>query len=95
MSHRFSTDAVQQRDHSCLDSYYISKSTFGSLKLPAELCLIHLGGAWGSNMKAKDARSKWKQSWTDIFMDDLAWAARDIKWPDQHLLARFDCMNLV
>ena len=72
----------------------ISLTFLRMLKLCKEILFSLVGASWGSDMRKKNARTKWKKSWAKILKDDLAWAARSRKGPDQQVLAKY-VINIV
>jgi hypothetical protein len=48
-----------------------------------------LGSAWGSKLHNTSVRDEWKKSWANGMKDDIFWAKRTEKGPDQVFLDRY------
>ncbi len=48
-----------------------------------------LGAAWGADLRRRNAREKWKKSWSKIFEDPLTYEPRTAKGPDQTILTKW------
>jgi len=49
-----------------------------------------LGGLWGSKLNSPpEVRQKWKTAWSEGMEDELMWANRTEKGPDQRFLKKF------
>ena len=45
-----------------------------------------LGSAWGTKLKNPDVRTEWKKSWANGMKNDIFWAKRTERGPDQDFL---------
>ena len=48
-----------------------------------------LGGTWSADLRRKNSRKYWKDSWKRILQDRLAYASRELRETDQKLLQRY------
>ena len=55
---------------------------------PAHLTPL-LGASWGSDMRKRNARGRWRKTWYKMLKDPKTWAPRSVKGPDQEILARY------
>ena len=48
--------------------------------------VVLLAGAWGTVLTRESARPLWRKAWREMFADNITWAGRGVRGPDQDTL---------
>ena len=82
---------VSEREVAAVEEWLGSGKAVHSMRDHPAHFIPMLGGGWGARLDteagAQSARSRWRQSWVSILRDNLTYADRGAKGPDQTILS--------